>query len=80
MKVYAINYDFYLPAGGSFKYAANPSKENRTEFYTVEESQSFLANYKRYKKDDLVFDNVKAFFADIPELSEETMEKVINAI
>ena len=78
MRVYVLEYDFYLPSGGSFKYALNPTKEHRVETYTLEERQLFLKNYQRYKKDDLIYDNVKAYGGDIPEINN--MEVLINSL
>ena len=78
MRVYAITYRLYHANGGAFKYADNPSYEDRTTFYSFEERQKWIAEYERLKEDPMYYDNVKAFAGDINEVKD--MDKIKNAI
>ena len=80
MRVYAIQYNFYESQGGSFKYAAHPKFETRTEFYAKHTRDAFLDRYLHLKKNEhLYIGEIKCFFGDVDDITDK-MDEVINAI
>ena len=76
MRIYAITGTMYIGISG--KYDLNPKKENFCYLYKKRERERFIEDYLRFKKDDINYDNIKCYYAEMKEI--EDMEKVINAI
>lgn len=79
-RVYIITYDFFLPQGGTFKYALKPEVEKRTYYYAKEERDAFIKEYKRLISSDRghYIDNVQCFYATPTKIDD--MEVIINAL
>lgn len=79
-RIYIITYDIFSSQNGAFKYARNPEKEERVNYYGKEERGAFIKEYKRLTDPDKshYIDNVQCFYA-VPTKIED-MEVVINAL
>lgn len=78
--IYIIEYDFYLPSGGSFKYSSKPELEHRIFFFSKKERDKFIEKYLDLLSDDksLYIDNVRCYTA-IPEEIVD-MKSVVDAV
>ena len=80
MRVYAIAYDIYDSNDGGYKYASNPTCENKIEFYSKAQRSAFINRYL-YLTDSIMdqyIGNVKCYFSEMEEITD--MSKIINAI
>lgn len=79
-RIYILTYDIYLPKGGAYKYAAEPEKESRVNYYSKLERDLFIQEYLRlsHKDKDMYIDNIKCFTA-LPEQVVD-VKQLIDAI
>ena len=69
----------YLPGGGAFKYASNPTFEEITKIFELHERDKFIEAYKKVTKDDMVYDDVHCYYTEtFTEIKD--MDAVANAI
>jgi len=79
MRVYGISYDEYAYKSGAGKYALNPEFESNTIFYTFDERQQWINKYKKLKNDSIYYDNVKCWYAELKDITDN-MEEIIKGI
>lgn len=79
-RIYVIEFDLFLPAGGVFKYAIEPKSEHRVEYFGVRERDNFIERYEYLSSSEnsLYYDNIICYTAILEVIPN--MEDIIKAI
>ena len=81
-RLYVIEYRLYMPNGGAYKYAGNPTFEERQSVYTNAQRDEFIAEYNRITSLDkeIYIDNVKCYVSTGIEDITGRMSEIIDAV
>jgi hypothetical protein len=82
-RIYILEYRFYFPCGGSYKYAAKPEFEDRVVMYTQKERDAFIKEYQRLKEledKDIYIDSIRCSVSTGIEDITGRMQEIIDSI